>query len=212
MIYLKSREEFINESFLSNAIHKSYDKVIKEVGSNFYFSLTFSTSITALYPLIENLIKNNNLSNTLQTKDIILLIICALAVLFKENKNDINDMLFVIKEKGLSGIFEKVKDALSNLEKVAQETFKNVGKVITTLVDMFSYTAMMVPIIMGLTDIVKLYEVGFDKFNEIVLNPSGMIISTAFGIVTITLKHLITFLLKKVRRLKNPSNTVGHSA
>jgi len=65
---------------------------------------------------------------------------------------------------------------------------------------MFSYTALYVPFLIALLDMANLYELGFDNFQTDV-TALGFSLSFGIGVVTITLKHFLNMLVKKMTRL-----------
>ena len=168
---------------------------------NLYFISTFGTSVAALYPLITSIVKNTEIT-PLTTTDTVLLSICALAITFKESKTEIDKLMVIINEKGLQKTLERIQYFLKNFTKLFSAIAKSTGKVINGIVDMFAYTALLVPTTMGLVDLINTWKINFESFEQIMVNPTGFAISTGIGIITITVKHLIGVLVKKIKRLK----------
>lgn len=194
----------INETLFFNKFDKIQRKIKKDLGINLYFSATFGTSITALFPFFYTLVKTGKFENTISETDIVLLVFCGLSILIKENKENIEKLKNAIDERGLTYLIDNVKNTLKNIFNLFTKICKILGKTIAGLIDMFAYTALFVPFIIGLTDVINLYKINFDNFNNIMTNPKGIIISTSIGFITITLKHIVNIVVKKIfRKSKN---------
>jgi len=68
---------------------------------------------------------------------------------------------------------------------------------------MLSYVALCVPFTIVLIDIINNFGMTFAQLSDVISNPTGLAIATGVGIVTITLKQLITLIIKKLIRRKN---------
>lgn len=207
MKHLKEQKDFnsletnlITENINITKYKKLYDNVIKELNVNFYFVATFGTVIAVFYPLFAELVKNSNLEFTVSQIDIVLLSVCALAVLFNENKQHIGKMKNIIEEKGYSELLDKFIAFITNANSIFKVIAKNTGKVVVSIIDMFSYTALYVPFYLGLLDMIDAYNIGLDTFTSSV-STTGLVLSTSIGILTITMKHFISMLIKKIGRL-----------
>ncbi len=207
MKYLRSQKDFktleinlLTENLNVSKYNNLFNQIIKDLQVNFYFVATFGTVITAYYPIFDNLVKNSNFDFTISTKDIVLLSICALAILLKENQQTITKMKTIIEEKGYSELLEKFINFITNSNKIFKAIAKNTGKVLVSFVDMFGYTALFVPFLIGTLDLIELYNIGLDTFTP-ESSTSGILISTSIGILTISIKHYINMLVKKISRL-----------
>lgn len=217
MKYLKYSDQFLNERFINEGFNERLNeglneglniskyqniskKIIKDLKVNLYFISTFGTSVSALYPLITSIVKNTEIM-PLTTTDIVFLTICALAITFKESKSEIDKLMVIVNEKGLQKPLEKIQYFLKNFTTLFSAIAKSTGKIINGMVDMFAYTALLVPTIMGVVDLINTWKINFESFDQIMVNPMGFAISTGVGIITITVKHLIGVLVKKIKRL-----------
>jgi len=189
-----------NESLFFNKWNTLQKKVLSDIGINLYFVSTFGLSVAAFYPFFDNIIKNSNIKNTFTSTDIILLTLCALSILFKENKSNIDKLRTIISEKGLKEYLPIFISTITNIEKLFKNISINFNKAINGLSDMFSYTAILVPFTIGLLKFIELYNVGLENFNDILINPVGISISLGIGVVTLSMKHLINMLLKHINR------------
>lgn len=199
-VFNSSETNLITENINIIKYNKYYNQIMKELNVNFYFVATFGTSIAVFYPIFDELVKNSQLSYTVTTKDIVLLSVTALAVLFKENKQYIGKMKTIIEENSLSELLDKFISFLTNVNNLFKGIAKNTGQVVVSIIDMFSYTALYVPFYLGLLDLIELYNIGVDTFTS-TLSVSGLIITTSIGVLTITLKHFVSMLMKKIKRL-----------
>lgn len=205
---MKQYNDFVNEAFINNSWKNTQQKIINELNIDLYFVSTFGTIITAFYPFFYNLISNSNFSYNFTTYDIVLLTIGAIAIITKESNESIKKIKEKLKEKGIDKFLDKIIFILENITKLFKEISKIFNKSITSFVDLFSYTALFVPAIVGLMDLVNLYKLNFDDFSKIIIEPKGAIISSTIGVITVSLKHIINFIYKKIlRNIKNKKTT-----
>ncbi len=203
----KTYTEELNEGLAFNKYGKLQNKVVTELKLDLYFMTTFGMAITALYPLFDSLVRTGEITTSVSSTNVVLLTLCALSILFKESQSDINKMIVVIKEKNLSEILDKIINTIKNVSKLFNVISDKVGKTITGLVDMFSYTALFIPFLLGLLDVIKLYELDFSEFDQIMTDPKGASISASIGLLTISMKHIINFLMKKITRTSKNKKT-----
>jgi len=203
---LKSYQE-LNEGLFFNKFNKVYQKIKSELGLDLYFSATFGMAITALFPFFDKLVKTSEFTNTLSSNDVVLLTVCALAVILKESKSDIDKLKSMVQEKEVGGYLGLFTKAINNLGKLFSTITTNIGKGVQGVIDMFSYTALFVPFLVGFLDVINLYKIDFDNFDEVMTNPKGAVISTSIGALTISLKHIINMILKKIKRSNKNKKT-----
>lgn len=196
---LKTYKE-LNEGLFFNKWYKTQKVLTKELGINLYCAATFGTSVSALYPFFDSIVKNTE-SYQLSQTDIVLLSICAIAILLKESKDNINKLMTVIKEKNLSEVLNIFINTLKNFTKLFESIAEQFGKTIKGMMDMFAYSALLVPFTIGLIDLINLYKLDFQTFSNVMTTPTGSLISTGIGVLTLSLKHIISYLIKKINRL-----------
>ena len=203
---LKTYSE-LNESLFANRYINLQTKVLKDIGINLYFIGTFGTSITALYPFFSKLVESSQFENTISEREIVLLGICTLTILLKDSKSNIDKLVSLVEEKGLKDVLKYFISSLENLNKLFKSLSKSFGVAINGLVDMFSYTALFVPFLIGLLDTINLYQLGFTSFDQILTNPKGAAISTGVGVISISLKHIINMVIKRIKRKQKSKKT-----
>lgn len=193
----------MNETFLFNKFNRLQNKVKSDLGLNLYFATTFGTVITAMFPLFSKLVKTGKFTNITDT-DIVLLIFGALSIILKENSQNIEKLKNAINERGLSEIIKTVTINIENILKLFKNIASTTGKTINSLVDMLSYTSLFVPFLLGLLDVIELYKINFTDFNKVMMNPTGIVLSTSVGVLTITLKHIVNIIMRKIfRKIKS---------
>lgn len=208
MKYIRNFDNFQHNNLYGNLFEKreisSWQKtqkeIIKEYSINYYFILTFGTSIPVFYPFIESLIKNTGFN--LKPSDIVLLTICGLATLFKENKSSINKLRLVIQEKGLIELLTKITNSLKSIKEIFSSLVKKFGKVIISFKDLFAYTALYVPFLSVLFDISLSDHLNLDTLPDLlndITNKSGVIKSTIVGISLLGMKHFSKFIFTKIK-------------
>jgi len=203
---LISQENFNNKNLLiTEKLNISkystiFSKIVKELKLNLYFITTFGTTIPVFFPIFQQLVKNSELNLKLTQSDIVLLTICAIGVLINENASELNKIRTILNEKGIGELVDKFVSFIKNINNIFSAIAKNVGKVVINIFDMFGYTALYVPFLIAIFDMIESYNIGVSTFGEN-FSTMGFTISTGFGVLTITAKHFITLLTKKIKRL-----------
>lgn len=206
MNYLKNINDFdsdieLNEKLNIAKYRNVFQKIVKDLHINFYFIATFGTIIPVFYPIFTNLVKNQKLEINLSSSDIVLLTIYAIAVLLNENKQEIEKIKNILIEKGAQELMEKSVLFIKSINKIFSAISKNTGKLINNFLDMLSYVALYVPFLIGLLDLINLYDINFDTFNDTNTTTMGVGFSLGIGIISISFKHFINILVKKINRL-----------
>ena len=200
------QENFNNDNLLLteklniSKFNTLFSKIVKELKLNLYFISTFGTTIPVFFPIFQNLVKNSELNLKLSDSDIILLSICAIGVLVNENAKEINKIRTILIEKGIGELIEKFIKFIKNINNIFSSISKNTGKVVVNIVDMFGYSALYVPFLIAIYDLIQSYSIGISTFGDD-FSTMGFTISTSLGILTITAKHFVTLLIKKISRL-----------
>lgn len=203
--FLGSFDEFIKESD-ENVYNKIQKKVISDLRLNGNLSLTFGTGIKALYPIVEKLMTNMKISSVDITPDtVVLLTICAFTIVYLEEKKfkdsdeeeiltkDSKSMLEELRMKGIgNGIVKKVVKILKSITGIFSLIGKHMDVIVNGFIDMFAYTAILIPIMNGILYIIGKYNLTIDSFLE---NFSALMM----GIITITAKHGIKAIVDKIK-------------
>lgn len=210
--FLDSFDEFIKESD-ENVYYKIQKKVISDLRLNGNLSLTFGTGIKALYPIVEKLMTNMKISSVDITPDtVVLLTICAFTIVYLEEKKfkdsdeeeiltkDSKSMLEELRMKGIgNGIVKKVVKILKSITSIFSLIGKHIDVIAKGFIDMFAYTAILIPIMNGILYIIGKYNLTIDSFLE---NFSGLMM----GIITITAKHGIETIINKIKDRISPKD------
>jgi len=183
-------------------IHKN---IVKELRFNFKFITTFGMGITVFYPFIESLIKHSKLDITVTDNTIVMMGICIAAIIYLEekkgfiNKDDENyikkwvrSVLEEFRLNGVYGIVKKITKSMSLLKTIFSIISKNVGNVIESVVDMFSYTALFVPFLNAVNYVVSKHDMDIDS---LISNLASM----SFGVTTIAVKHYFKDIINRLR-------------
>lgn len=204
--FIDGLESIIKESDTDDDNYKSiFRKFIKDLKLNFALIGTFGTGIGTFIPIVDKLMRNMNISTELNTEKIVLLTICSLTIIYleekkfkdeKEEQNLIDDsksMLEELKMMGLgNGIVKIVIKALSSIKNIFNIIGKHVGAVVGGIIDMFAYTALLLPVLNGIQYIIGKYD----------LTPETLaqnLIGLAAGMGTIIAKHGIVYILNKLK-------------
>lgn len=206
--------DFINsfDILIKESEQTKYESIRKKVFSdlrlNGNLSLTFGLGISALYPIVDSLIRNMKISSIeITTEKIILLTICSFTIIYLEEKKyrnakeentirtDIKSMLEELKMSGIgNGIVRKMVSLLKSITGIYNAIYRHIGKAVDSFIDMFAYVAILIPIINAISYVIGKYNLTIDTF---IFNIKGLIL----GIGTIIAKHGVTYLINKMKRV-----------
>lgn len=185
------------------------NKVFSDLGLNFALITTFGTGIADMFPIVVELIENNNLNLDSTKENMLLLTITAVAITYlEERKNkttkvqiDMSDqeikenaqsLLAELKLRGIgNGIVKKVVKSFQAIGNLIKIVFKNVNNVINGFVDMFAYTSLLIPCMNVLASFIDKYSLNLDTLQ-------GNFLSIGVGVLTIISKNGIDYIIKKL--------------
>lgn len=195
-------------SLIKESDDKSYTKVQNKVLSDLKLNSrligTFGAGIGALYPIVDSLMKNIN-SVDITTETIVLSTICALTIVYLEEKKcksaeeeailtkDSKSMLEELKMMGVgNGIVKSIVSAFKSIKGIFNTIGKHLGAVVGGFMDMFAYTNLLIPVMSGIAYIIGKYD----------LNPETLsknFIGLAVGVGTIIAKHGLTEIINRLK-------------
>lgn len=198
-MHINKFEPLLESKEASESEAKKYEniskKVMSELGLNLHLTATFGFGIGFFYPIVYNLVQNMNITNIEITDEMsVMLTMCVFSILLKDNKKEIKKLLEEIRMNGTYGVAKKLVKGLECIKDIVLLIFKNLGKGIITMVDMFSYSAIFVPCAVALNSIIKSKDLGLDDF-------INHFITFGIGTLTITAKHLLINLIDKLKSL-----------
>lgn len=201
--FLQNSNGLINEKDKSS-IKDIVKTIISDLKINLGFVGTFGFAISGLYPIVESLIDNMNISSTdITPRVIVMLVLAALSIIFLEEKNSkagkeedlrsgAKSLLTELKLSGIgNGIVKKLVESLKSIKNIVNIIIKHSGKSVEGMSDMFAYTSLLVPILNGINHIIGEYDLNIDS---LLYN----LASIATGILTIVAKNGIKEILKRM--------------
>ena len=188
-------------------------KTMKDLRLNASLISTFGTGITAFYPIVDKLMGNMSTDSIeMDSSKVVLLTICAFSIIYLEEKKfkdaeeediitkDSKSMLEELRMMGVGeGIVKSVIKAFQSIKGIFQLIGKHISTVVSGFIDMFAYTAILIPVLNGISYIVGKYDMNLTTF---LANFFGL----SMGIATIVTKHGIVELVKKLKRRLHISN------
>lgn len=190
---------------------KVQKKVVNDLKLNTKLISTFGAGIGALYPIVEGLMRNLK-SIEVTTESIVLLTIASVTIAYIEEKKfkseqeeallikDSQSMLEELKMMGIgNGLVKKMIKGLESIKNIFSLIGKHLGNVANGVIDMFAYTALLIPIMNGILAVVGKYDLNLETLPQ---NFLGL----AMGIGTIIAKHGIVSIINKIKS-KFPINT-----
>jgi len=131
---LSTYDNFNKDSFI---FIREHDKIIKKFNLNFIFLKNAKLPIIYLYKIIDELFKNN--SKKIETIDIILLTLTSLAIISKENDEDIIILIDELTNKKMNSYISIVKRSLKTIRMISNMILKQDGVVINNIEQFIKY-------------------------------------------------------------------------
>ncbi len=147
-------------TLMENVNYRKYQfiskKITTKLGLNLFYLKTYNVSISALYPVIAILVETGNFKISSTPENIVLITICALTVLVRENKEKAQKLFTYAEENGISqSDIDKVVNQISTIKGLFTMTANNFGKIINTYADMLEYTNLFVPFLIVLESMIS---------------------------------------------------------
>ena len=210
--FLNSFDKMVKESDGGTSYQKVAKKVISDLKLNVSLVATFGAGIGALYPVVQGLMENMNLDSFILTPEsIVLLTLSSVTIAYLQEKKfksaeeedqltkDSKSMLEELKMKGFgNGIVKKLIKSLESVKNIFLVIGKHIGAVIGSIVDMFAYTSLLIPLLNGVMTIIHKYDLNLDTLPQ---NFLGL----AVGVGTIIAKHGIVEIINRIKN-KFPIN------
>ena len=166
---------------------------------------TFGAGIGAFIPVVQSMMGNMNISTEVTLEISVLLTICSLTIIYLEEKKfknyeeealltkDSKSMLEELKMRGIgNGLVKLVIKSFESVTNIFSVIGKHLGALVGGVIDMFTYTALMIPVMNGILYLIGKYE----------LTPETVIqnlIGLAAGIGTLVAKHGINYIINRIK-------------
>ena len=210
--FLNSFDKMVKESDGDTSYQKVAKKVISDLKLNVSLVATFGAGIGALYPVVQGLMENMNLDSFILTPEsIVLLTLSSVTIAYLQEKKfksaeeedqltkDSKSMLEELKMKGFgNGIVKKLIKSLESVKNIFLVIGKHIGAVIGSILDMFAYTSLLIPLLYGVMSIIHKYDLNLETLPQ---NFLGL----AVGVGTIIAKHGIVEIINRIKN-KFPIN------
>ena len=203
----------INESKKMSAFRTIAKKLSFDLKFNFGLVVTFGTGIKLMLPVVQSLINEGSFNFEMTEENLILLTITIASILYLEEtsnktgdevnsqgeqsvvtKKDAQTMLEELKMRGIGqGIVKKFVSAFSTIGKFFKMLFRGTPYVINGLLDMFGYTALMVPCMNALSMFIGKYDITIEN---IAMN----LFSLSVGVSALLAKQGVSWLVNKINK------------
>ena len=188
----------------------SYERIQKKVLSDLKLDtklvFTFGAGIGALYPVVQKMMQNLSISGVDMTQETtVLLTIACITIVFLEEKKyktpeeeekltkDSKSMLEELRMRGIGdGIVKKVMKSIESIKNVFSVVAKHLGAMIGGVIDMFGYTAILIPIMNAILWVIGKYDMSVDS---VIQN----FFSLGMGIASRIAKHGLVELINKLK-------------
>lgn len=213
--FLNSLDAIITEAGDTSKYKEVEKKIIRDLKLNTSIVATFGMGISFMYPIVDKLIRNSNLSIDLTPEKVVLLTICAFSIIYLEEKKSklkpeqeasitksSQSMLEELKMGGIgNGIVKKLIEGYKAIKNIFSIIGKHAGTVISNFVDMFAYTSLYIPVLNGVLAIVGKYDLTIDTL-------CGNFLGLAVGVGTLIAKHGISDILSRIKGKFNKKKVI----
>jgi hypothetical protein len=193
----------INES-IDDIWKTIQDRVLKDISVNLKYVGSFGAGIGAFYPVVIALMENMGQSLEVDKEMVVLATICALTIIYLDEKNNLSEnermiitkdsksMLEELRMRGVgNGIIKKLVKVIHSIKHIFDKLSRYLGIVAIGFLDMFGYTSILIPILNGIKFIVGKYNLNIDTLLQ---NLFGL----SIGVVTIITKIGIEEIVKRL--------------
>lgn len=181
-------------------------KVLSDLKLDTKLVFTFGAGIGAFYPVVQKMMENLSISGVDMTQEtsVLLTIACVTIVYLEEKKfknpeeedkltKDSKSMLEELRMRGIGdGIVKKVIKSIESIKNVFSVIAKHVGAMVGGVIDMFGYTAILIPIMNAIFWIIGKYEMSVDA---VIQN----FFSIGMGVASRIAKHGLVELINKLK-------------
>ena len=196
-------EQGISEKKFLGLSKDEQNKIVSELGLNMRFVLTFGTSITAFFPLVESFIKGGPDAVEPDNMTVAYLTICAVAIVLGRPKEEYRK---IFSELRMRNVYGNLKDLVGCVRKIGTLfTFISglVGNVVKEFAGMLSYTMLFVPFILTLGKTLSSERVSLMEFCDAITEDGTLkLLSVGIGWAGITVKELVVMLFNRLRDLR----------
>jgi hypothetical protein len=169
---------------------------LKDLKINTGILFTFGAGMSALMGPVDRLLSNSGFS--LNEKEILLLLITAIAIIVKDSNT--NKLLDEVKEKGLTEALNGVGEFLINTKKLINNISSKVIGVTYSLLDILGFALLLNPTMNIVNDIISDENITSSDTNKLL---SG----AAFAAVVYGLKSVMSKIKNKLNEDITPSHT-----
>ncbi len=195
-----------DEPIGSTAYQRIQRKVLSDLKLDTSLVLTFGAGIGALYPVVHKMMSNLDISSVqLNLETVVLLTIASITIIYLEEKKfktpdeeekltkDSKSMLEELRMRGIGdGLVKKVMKAIRSIKNIFSLLGKHIGAVVGGVIDMFGYTAILIPIMNAIFAIIGKYDMSVDA---VIQN----FFSLGMGIASRIAKHGLVELINRLR-------------
>jgi hypothetical protein len=204
--FIDAFDSKINESDKEHTNYRDlYAGIVSDLKLNFNLVSTFGAGIGAFYPIVSELMLNIGQSIDITKQSVVLATICAISIVYLEEKKikdpkkeeelrkDAKSLLEELKMMGIgNGIIKKIVESLKSIKSIFFLVARHIGSVSGGFMDMFGYTAMLMPIMNAIYYMIDKYD----------LTPETLVqnfVGLSIGVGTVIAKRGISYLVNKIK-------------
>lgn len=179
-------------------------KLMNQLGYEYSFVFVFAPAVKGLYPIIEKLITEMELPQEISKSSIVYLTVCLMGILLSEPKEKYKDLITKLKKENLFHLIKPLLTSMKGIKNVFKFISSKLGKVTTSFVEMFAYTALFVPFALIFNDIGHQSETTLTSILGAIANDGvGKLLATGVGVGAFALKHFMGDIVSGLKNFKD---------
>lgn len=204
-VFYNENKDLLEEHYTNNEFQELDEKVKIKVSNelklNFKFVLTFGTSITAFFPIIESFIINSGIDNIhIDKTTVVYLGICAIAISLEQPKESYRKLFSELRMRNVYALLKDLTKFIDFIKDIFNKVSSTIGKVIHDIVGMLNYTLLFVPFALTMASILSKEGITLSSIIESTTEYGiGKLMTISIGISGITLREFIVKLIKDLK-------------
>jgi len=200
-------EKLVLENMDTNRYQRVTTSVMKKLGVELFYVNKYKLSISLLYPLVELFMIKNNFTLEVNKNNIVLLSICAVSLLTKEDKTKSKAVFKYAMDNGIADTeLDKVNKFLSTLKELFTEISTFFDRKVSVFSDMLKDTELLTPFVNTLHSVISK-----ELFDIVVLvyplsDIKNMLGKDRYNVFINRIMHKLDKIIKSTSKFQNVDN------
>lgn len=195
--------EKVLENFNYSKYQRIANKIQKDLNIELFYVKNFNLTISSLYPVVKKVIEIGEFNIPLTEKNTVLVTICAINALVRENKEIVEKLFSYAKKNNIpQEELKKVINIIENIYFLFKEISNNFSKSIIRFSDMISYTPLLVPFNTVLMSLMNQGKLTIGMLNEL----PNMTDNLNYKMLINRIMHKLEIIVSSTDKFQNTDN------